>query len=43
MEVRTIYAQATRDGPEQYFTGKVRVKPLFSASAPLRMSCSCVT
>jgi len=42
MEVKTIDAQPAQDGSEQYFTGKVQVKPLFSASAPSRMSCGCV-
>ncbi len=43
MEVKTIDAQPAQDGPTQYFTGKVRVKPLFNASAPARTSCGCVT
>jgi quercetin dioxygenase-like cupin family protein len=43
MEVKTIDAVPSQDGPEQFFTGRVQVRPLFSASAPARMSCGCVT
>jgi quercetin dioxygenase-like cupin family protein len=43
MEVKTISTVPAEDGPEQYFTGKVHVQPLFGASAPARMSCGCVT
>lgn len=43
MEVKTIDAVPGQNGPEQYFTGKVRIQPLFSVSEPARMSCGCVT
>ena len=43
MEVKTIDAVPAQDGSEQFFTGKVHLRPLFSASAPARMSCGCVT
>ena len=43
MEIKTIDAQRAQDGSEQFFTGRVQVRPLFSASAPARMACGCVT
>jgi quercetin dioxygenase-like cupin family protein len=43
MEVKAIDAQPAQAGSEQYFTGSVHVRPLFSASAPSRMQCACVT
>jgi quercetin dioxygenase-like cupin family protein len=43
MEVKTIDAVPAQDGSEQFFTGRVQVRPLFSAPAPARMSCGCVT
>jgi quercetin dioxygenase-like cupin family protein len=36
-------AQASNKGPAQYFTGSVRVDPLFSARAPSRVSAASVT
>jgi quercetin dioxygenase-like cupin family protein len=43
MEVKSIDAVPAQDGPEQYFSGRVQIRPLFSASEPARMSCGCVT
>jgi quercetin dioxygenase-like cupin family protein len=43
MEIKTIDSQPAQAGPEQFFTGRVQVRPLFSAEAPARMSCGCVT
>jgi quercetin dioxygenase-like cupin family protein len=43
MEVKTIDAQPAQAGPDQFFTGSVQVRPLFSASAPARIQCACVT
>ncbi|HEY1326925.1 MAG TPA: cupin domain-containing protein [Casimicrobiaceae bacterium] len=43
MELKSIEAVPAQAGSEQYFTGTVQVRPLFSASEPARMSCGCVT
>jgi quercetin dioxygenase-like cupin family protein len=43
MEVKTIDTVPAQAGSDQYFTGRVQVRPLFSASEPARMSCGCVT
>jgi len=43
MEVKSIDAVPAQDGSEQYFSGRVQIRPLFSASEPARMSCGCVT
>lgn len=43
MEVKTIDAVPGQDGSEEYFTGKVQVRPLFGVSEPSRISCGCVT
>jgi quercetin dioxygenase-like cupin family protein len=43
MEVKTIDAQPAQAGPDQFFTGSVQVRPLFSASSPARIQCACVT
>src|SRR4051794_35752148 len=43
MEIKTIDSQPVARGPEQFFTGTVHVRALFSASEPARMSCGCVT
>jgi aerobic-type carbon monoxide dehydrogenase small subunit (CoxS/CutS family) len=37
------YIAATPFGPEEYFTGTVRIDPLNSAPAPSRVSCASVT
>jgi quercetin dioxygenase-like cupin family protein len=43
MEITRCGAQASRNGPEQYFTGSVRVDPLFQAPEPARVSGGSVT
>lgn len=43
MEVKHSASEPASQGPEQFFTGNVQVAPLFTASAPARMSCACVT
>src|SRR5947199_1098561 len=43
MEIKSIASQPTEKGPDEFFTGNVRVAPLFTASHPARMSCACVT
>jgi quercetin dioxygenase-like cupin family protein len=43
MEIKSIASQPTDKGAEEFFTGNVRVAPLFTASHPARMSCACVT
>ena len=43
MEVKHSTSEPTSDGPEQFFSGKVRVAPLFTGGDPSRMSCACVT
>ena len=43
MEVKHSTTEPTSDGPEQWFSGHVRVAPLFSGSDPSRMSCACVS
>jgi len=42
MEVKHSSSEPTSDGPEQFFTGKVHVAPLFTGGDPSRMSCGCV-
>ncbi|MGE3310833.1 MAG: cupin domain-containing protein [Limisphaerales bacterium] len=36
MEIKRSGSQASSDGPEEYFTGRVRIDPLFRAEAPAR-------
>ena len=43
MEIKSIASQPTDKGLDEFFTGNVRVAPLFTASHPARMSCACVT
>jgi quercetin dioxygenase-like cupin family protein len=43
MEIKRNGTQASAKGPDEYFTGTVRVDPLFAASAPARASGACVT
>jgi len=42
MEVKHSASEPVSKGPEQLFTGNVRVAPLFNATHPARMSCACV-
>lgn len=43
MEIRRNGSQPSRNGPAEYFTGSVRIDPLFDGPSPARMSCGCVT
>jgi len=43
MEIRKSGSQASGKGPEQYFTGNVRIDPLMEAAEPARNSCALVT
>ncbi|HTO88612.1 MAG TPA: cupin domain-containing protein [Thermoanaerobaculia bacterium] len=43
MDIKRIGSQASARGPAEYFTGTVRVDPLFQAPAPARVVCVSVT
>ena|SRR5436305_2604240 len=43
MEIRRSGSQSSAKGPAEYFTGNVRVDPLFQAADPSRVSASLVT
>ena len=43
MEIQPSGSQPSAAGPAEYFTGRVRVDPLFSAPAPARMRGASVT
>jgi quercetin dioxygenase-like cupin family protein len=43
MEIRRVGTQSSAKGPAEYFTGTVRVDPLFDASAPARVLGASVT
>lgn len=43
MKITRNGTQPSRKGPEEWFTGSVRIDPLFGAEAPSRMSGSTVT
>jgi quercetin dioxygenase-like cupin family protein len=43
MELRRSGSQASVQGPAEYFTGSVRIDPLFTASPPARVACASVT
>ena len=43
MDIRKIGSQPSGKGPSDYFTGTVRVDPLFSAPSPARVSGARVT
>ena len=43
MDIKRIGSQASAKGPPEYFTGAVRIDPLFQASEPARMLCASVT
>jgi len=43
MELRRCGSQASVQGPAEYFTGSVRIDPLFTAPAPARVACASVT
>lgn len=43
MEIKRVGSQPSSAGPAEYFTGAVRVDPLFSAPEPARVACAFVT
>jgi len=43
MELKKNGSQASQEGTNEYFTGRVRIDPLNSASEPARVSCALVT
>lgn len=43
MEIRRAGSQPSGKGPSDWFTGSVRIDPLFPAPAPARVQCACVT
>src|SRR5919108_1952905 len=43
MEIRRIGTQASSKGPSDWFTGTVRIDPLFQAPDPALVSCASVT
>jgi quercetin dioxygenase-like cupin family protein len=43
MEIRRSGCQPSAKGPADWFTGTVRVDPLFEATAPARVACASVT
>jgi len=43
MNITRSGSQASNKGPADWFTGTVRIDPLFSAPAPARVACAAVT
>jgi quercetin dioxygenase-like cupin family protein len=43
MEIRRAGSQPSTRGPAEYFTGQVRLDPLFTAAEPARVACASVT
>jgi len=43
MEIKRVGSQSSREGPEDWFTGTVRIDPLFSAPEPARVAGASVT
>ncbi|MGI3778579.1 MAG: (R)-mandelonitrile lyase [Janthinobacterium lividum] len=43
MDIKRTGSQPSGPGPADWFTGTVRIDPLFSAPAPARMACASVT
>lgn len=43
MEIRRVGTQASAKGPVEWFTGAVRIDPLFQAADPARVACASVT
>lgn len=43
MEIRRSGSQPSSKGPVEWFTGSVRIDPLFQAPAPARVACASVT
>ena len=43
MEIKRSGSQPSSKGPTDYFTGSVRIDPLFAAPSPARTACASVT
>ena len=43
MELRRVGSQPSRKGPAEFFSGTVRLDPLFEAAPPARVACASVT
>ena len=43
MELKRSGSQPSGRGPEEYFTGSVRIDPLMQTAEPARVSCALVT
>src|SRR6266581_8825547 len=43
MEIKRVGTQSSAKGPADWFTGTVRIDPLFEASEPARVACASVT
>ena len=43
MDIKRNGSQPSRPGPAEYFTGTVRIDPLFEAADPARVAGACVT
>ena len=43
MEIKRVGTQASTKGPADWFTGTVRIDPLFQANAPARAAAASVT
>jgi len=43
MEIKRPGSQPSGKGPQEYFTGTVRIDPLFTAADPARVGGACVT
>jgi quercetin dioxygenase-like cupin family protein len=43
MEIKRAGSQASSKGPEDWFSGTVRIDPLFDRTDPARVSCASVT
>ena len=43
MEIKRVGSQSSSKGPSEWFTGTVRIDPLFQAPDPARVQCASVT
>jgi quercetin dioxygenase-like cupin family protein len=43
MEIKSVGSQSSREGPAEWFSGAVRIDPLFSAPEPARVAGASVT
>src|SRR6266699_2726461 len=43
MEIKRVGSQGSTKGPDDWFTGTVRIDPLFQALDPARVACASVT